>query len=386
MHYFSIVFLATILSCAPQLSRASVVEFQAKSKDGLAQIYGEIDVPDCELKSYPVAMIVGGTGLLSRNGFFGKSHTDRDLLFKDLAGRLAKTCVATVRFDYRGVKCDLTSKDEITRCVDQDLRAGVTDETMLDDIQTVYDVASSSPLLDPSRIALIGHSEGSLNISRLIARKSIRPRALLFFGGVTESAKTILHWQVAERPVEWMFEMDSDHDQVLTNDEIKSGYAKSHFNGVVPMEALLNPDGVWKRSELAQRYEQVYQQLSDTSLAKSDTEPYVLNGVVFSSYKWWKRWFTDDVMVLDNLKEFSGPIEYHNGTIDSQTPGLRELEYLTTYSGDMVSRPTFVLHPDKGHGLSSDPLYGPIDEDIADSMVNWLTVPGTVRGLGFGGG
>ncbi len=99
------------------------------------------------------------------------------------------------------------------------------------------------------------------------------------------------------------------------------------------------------------------------------TDPYIAGSIVFTSYQWWKRWFTDDVSSLDNLKNFTGPIEYHNGSIDSQTPGLREKSILDASQIPMKSRPRFVLHEGVGHGLNNNPLYGPVEESIADQIV-----------------
>lgn len=61
----------------------------------------------------------------------------------------------------------------IQNCVDQQARSHVNDETILDDIQTVYDFASAQPSLNSNGIVLLGHSEGTLNISRLVGRGSV---------------------------------------------------------------------------------------------------------------------------------------------------------------------------------------------------------------------
>lgn len=344
--------------------------FQVPSQDGLSQISGQIDIPNCNQAMYPAVFMVGGTGFFSRNVFFGRSRTSRDFVFADLAQRFTAACIAVVRFDFRGVTCDLTDKSKLQTCVDQNLRTSVTDETILDDIQAVYNFAISSKSIDPSRFFMLGHSEGSLNIARLIARKSIHPAGILFFGGITESAKSILHWQIVDRAVEWSFEMDSNSDGTLTNAEIKSNFSKSKFNGSIPIDMLINPTGSWNKTSLVDFFEKTYQSITDDTLAKSDLEPYQIGGVIFSAYKWWKRWFEDDISALENLRDFYGPIKYHNGDIDSQAPGLREKAILDSSQIKMRSTPVFQIHPGKGHGLGSDPLYGPIDESIADEIVS----------------
>lgn len=370
MFDFAVVIFVLTLSTA----HAESINFQLPTVDGLAKITGQIDVPDCGPAPYPAILMVGGTGLFYRNGFFGRSRTDRDLLFQDLSFRLNNQCIATVRFDYRGVSCDLKSQSDVQNCLDQETRSHVTDLTILDDIQIVYDYASSLKKIDAKNIVLLGHSEGSLNISRLVQRGSVQPKAIIFFGGLTESAVGILHWQIAGRPAEYLMAMDNNHNQQVTNEEIKASYATSPIRNIYPIDSLLSATGFLSYDEISQGFEKVYQNLRTVSLQHADTDTYSLNGFKFTSYRWWKRWFLDDTSVLENLKNFDGPIDYHNGDIDSQTPGRRELALLQASPILMKSKPNFFLYPGKGHGLSSDPLYGPIDEDIANGLVKRINL------------
>lgn len=367
-----------LIFCFPIYVFSKPVDFVLKTTDGLTSISGQVDVPDCGAVNYPAVVIVGGTGLFSRNGYFGSSGTEKDFLFSTLARNLNANCIAAVRFDYRGVKCDIKSPTDVTNCLDQNDRSHVSDETILDDIQTVYDYALKQNYISNDKIILLGHSEGSLNISRLVARGSIFPTGILFFGGLTESAHDILHWQLAVRPVDWAFEMDTDRNGLLTNFEVTTGFDHSKLKGVFPVGDLISPDGEWTRAKLDQAFESKFDSYKNTFLAVPDAEPYLINGAIYSSYKWWKRWFVDKVPVLENLKNFVGPIEYHNGDIDSQTPGLRELNFLNTSTIAMKSKPNFVVHVGKGHGLGPEALLGPMDENIADKLVE------TVRRWAFG--
>lgn len=366
--------LALLIS--PAIVLAEPVEFSLSSRDGLARISGQIDKPTCDTSNYPLVIIVGGTGLFYRNGYFGESGTERDFLFSDLAKRFNETCIATVRFDYRGVSCDLKGESETKNCLNQEARAYVTDETILDDIQLVYDHTIKQSFIDSKKVVFLGHSEGSLNISRLVARNSIAPLGLMFFGGLTESAYSILHWQIAIRPVTWAFEMDANIDGHLSNEEIKEKYSSSKLNGIFPIEHFLSSETGWTVLSLSAHFEEKFAEFKKTFLAIDDSEPYRMGKIIFSSYKWWKRWFWDDVSVLENLKEFAGPIEYHNGDIDSQTPSQRELDFLNSSKIEMKSRPRFVVHPGLGHGLGEDQLYGPMDETVAgqivDSVKSWV--------------
>lgn len=353
---------------------AAAVQFALPSKDGLATIRGEIDVPACAKASAPAVLMIGGTGLFTRDAFFGDSGTDRDLVFKDLSARISARCLITVRFDYRGVGCELRSKDDIPKCLDQNLRKTVTSETILDDIQVVYDRAIAEPRIDASKLFFLGHSEGSMNAARLVARKSVAPAGLFFIGGVTESARGIVHWQIAERPVLLAMELDANHDDVLTNDEVEKGYATSTARYYYSKEQLMDSSGQTTRAAITTQLESLWKAVEANAAAHKPSDPYPVAGtsIVFTSYEWWQRWIFEDVPMLENLKDFEGPIRYHNGDYDSQTPGLREREILRSSTVPMKSRPEFIVHPGLGHGFRAIPHMGPFDEAVADQFADEL--------------
>jgi hypothetical protein len=248
----------------------------------------------------------------------------------------------------------------------------VTGENQLDDIEAVYNFARANKQIDYKRFAVLGHSEGSINLARLIREQRINSTAVMFIGGVTESPKSILRYQIAERPVDWAFAMDVNNDGVLTNAEMKEGYLTSAMNGYLPLENILSPDGSWTRERFQKEFDALYEMALVDAAQKKENDTFEQSGVVYASMNWWKQWFTDESSVLENLKNFTGPIEYHNGTIDSQTPGLRELDFLKNSKIQMQSVPNFKVHPGKGHGLGIHSLYGPMDEAIADEVVATL--------------
>lgn len=365
--------------CLSSTAYAEVENFSLPSFDGKAQITGQFDFPNCSSKPYPTVIFVGGTGLFSRTGLFGHSGTPRDELFTDFAQRLNAACIAVARFDYRGVRCDIKAPGDLDKCIDQKLRGTVTPQTILDDIQAVSNHTHTHPQVDAKKIFFIGHSEGSLNISRLVARGSIEPAGITFFGGMTESTKSIVQWQLVGRYLEWSFEMDVNQDLILTNEEIEQGYASSKFKGIAQKEQLLSPTGSWTKESLKATLESSYVAVAKDALEKDPEAPYMSGPVVFSSYDWWRQFFENEISVLENLKDYEGPVTYHNGDIDSQTPGQRQLDLLEAYAPKMKSKPRFHLYVEKGHGLGSDKIYGPMDEAIADRIV--AEIAGCVQSL-----
>ncbi|WP_413291185.1 alpha/beta hydrolase family protein [Bdellovibrio sp. HCB337] len=350
------------------------VEFSIPSKDLKTHITGQIDYPtaDCGPEKLPSVLIVSGTGFIYRDGFAGKSGTERDYIYRDLSKRFTQNCVITVRYDYRGVLCDIKAKEDGAKCIDQKIRAEVTSENIQEDIESVYLYALTQPQVDAGRFGILGHSEGTYNVAKLVSEKRVQPKTLLFMGAMLESPVTMIRWQMADRIFEYMFELDANKDEVLTNEEIQAGFLTSNLIIFGKPDQFLHPEGSWKKEEERTLLRSQYTQYRKAVLLEDDKAPYITNSFVFASYKYWKMWFSETTPVLRLLADFQGPILIHNGDRDSQTPGLREQAYLQKYNWKIKSHVRFNLHPGKGHGLGNHPLIGPIDEAIADQMVQDL--------------
>jgi pimeloyl-ACP methyl ester carboxylesterase len=364
--------ISAIILLLPANIEARSVEFRLDTFDGVTSFGGQIDYPkNCKKKQYKTVLLIAGTGLYYRNTYLGVSGTKRDLVFKDMAERLNKRCLAVVRYDYRGVNCDLTNDDNIKKCLNEKVRKTVNAKTIIDDIQAVYDHMLSQAKVDKDQIVILAHSEGSLNTARLIDRSSIDPTGLVFIGGITESPKSLVRWQFVERSVDLAFALDTDGDGFLTNWEITLGYPGSFFDtNDLPLVNLLSPTGFWNRFGLQQYFALEFKVVRSATLVSPNGFPYKQNDVVFSSMAWWKKWFTDDEPVIEKLRGFEGKITYFNGTRDIQAPGQKQLNFLKNYSRQMNSIPEFNLVEGKGHLLSNHPLYGPIDVDILNRVID----------------
>lgn len=346
-------------------------EFQIESLDSKTTISGQIDFPNnCFRRTHKAVFIVGGTGLYFRNMYLGLSGTPRDYIAQDLADNLNKECLAVIRYDYRGVTCDLTDSDTTAACLDQDLRRDVSSNTLLEDIQVVYNYAQKHPKINSKEIVVLAFSEGSMNTARLIKKKKMAPKGLVFVGGVTESASSLVRWQFVNRSVNFAFAMDSNGNGILSNLEIAEAYPGSFFEkNEVPLLTLMSPTGIWTRYALYQSFNIQYATIVNTVLATPSSFPYRHKDLIYANMGWWKTWFTDREPVVEKLSKFKGPITYFNGTLDIQAPGRRQLNFLKDYNKPMASTPRFNLIEGKGHLLSDHPEYGPLDLDLKADVI-----------------
>lgn len=349
---------------AQQAASPAQREFSVASRDG-TEIHGEADLPAGSPK---VAIVmVAGTGLFDRDVRFGKSGTDRDKLFKDLADRFVRQGLVAVRYDRRGVRFGKTGADRLDAAVS----ATSTVDTQREDLDAVYRWATSTAKdgLGARCVILFGHSEGTQHIARLAESGAPAPLAVMAIGAVTGSPEETLRWQMRERDAVSLEQMDVDHDGLTTLQEVVAHWRETPSSLLDNVTPLLPADGKAWTAERIGKVRNVqaalYQTAKAAALALDDAAPYPNGATPMARNSWWKSWFTDETPMAKRLAAWNVPMILHWGSNDSQTPPSITAPPARQYLG---ARATIVVHPGLGHSLGNHPLLAPADPIVADQI------------------
>jgi fermentation-respiration switch protein FrsA (DUF1100 family) len=138
---------------------------------GEIAIFGTLTVPSSNRdKKYPAVLFIAGSGPIDRNGNGPKGKFQFNV-YKELAESIARLGFVTFRYDKRG-----TGKS------DQDLlSSGFWD--LVGDSEKSYLFLKNHPNVDPDRIIVLGHSEGTIIGTALSERQEIGG-LMLISGGV----------------------------------------------------------------------------------------------------------------------------------------------------------------------------------------------------------
>jgi hypothetical protein len=335
-------------------------DFRVRSADGV-EIHGvaRADAPRPRL----AVIFVAGTGLFDRDANFGKTGTPRDLVFKDLAERMAARGVASVRYDMRGVRYGTADR------FDRALLARRTTSVMRDDLGAVYQWSRAPDGLGAACVAFFAHSEGMLHIARLAELGAPAPALIIGMGAGMESPAAIVRWQLSERDIHSLKLMDTDGDGTTTNGEIRANLARTPSAVHGKLEPYFHPSGRWKADDIAAlRAIQlaIYDKVRKEVLTHPDDDVYPDADQAFASYQWWKSWFLDERPAAELLARWRVPIILHYGDKDSQTPAPQQIAAAKAFlPADKVA---VHVHADRGHTLGDDVVLGPIDVAIADGI------------------
>jgi pimeloyl-ACP methyl ester carboxylesterase len=371
----------------PPLTHVITKHFEIPTRDGRTNLTGQIDLPiggDAAL--HPVVLMVNGGWFLERDGYMGSSGTERDLIYHDLASDFLALGLAVVRYDNRGVRCnEMTmplcpagngepefSKHYLQACVDADVRQTVSVQTQTDDVEDVWNFTVNHPGVQSKRVIVWAHSEGGLNVARLISAKRICPLGVIIVCSAMESPVGLVRWQMVDRYAEHLMGWDADGDGTVTQADVDRRYPAEHlFAAVEISHAILTPPGEgWRLETARDHFSIIYEKTRTAALVKPDDAPYPDQRAEFrmvaSSNNWWKQWFEDTRPMIDHFSEYRGHVSIHIGEIDSQSPGTRQFAFAESRirAGIFARAPRLVLHKGRGHSLrTGEPAAGPMDDE-----------------------
>lgn len=175
------VLLFIILSFSFSLSSAGT-ETPITLNTAKGDIYGTLSLPD-EGSSFPVALIIAGSGPTDRDG---NNVMMKNNSLKLLSTHLAEKGIAAVRYDKRGIAASKTSGNE----------GSLRFEDYINDAKDWVKLLKGDKRF--SKVVVIGHSEGSL-IGMIAA---VDADAFVSIAGAGQSADLILKEQLSTQPEE----------------------------------------------------------------------------------------------------------------------------------------------------------------------------------------
>lgn len=149
------------------------------------KIYGTLLIPDKE-KSYPVVLIIAGSGPTDRNG--NSTLGERSNVYLMLADSLAEHGIASFRYDKRYLG---ESTDFLPSAISH-----ISFDDYINDAEDIIRFLQKYPHCN--KLIVAGHSEGSL--IGMIAAQKTNPDAYISLSGMGENFGEILEWQLDQQP------------------------------------------------------------------------------------------------------------------------------------------------------------------------------------------
>ena len=347
----------------------------------------QLTIPAVGNGPFPGVLLLHGSGAYDKNETAGYIRIDNETGLKiypdarpffQIAEYLSERGFAVLRYDKRGVGENYT-------ILDTNIWGNTTTNDLILDSKKALNFLIQQPEVDPKRINIIGHSEGTLYAPRVAIDNSTNVKNIILMGVLAlNPVKVLFYYQAVSLPLEYA-------SQVLDKNQTGSISIQQIANDPL-LRQLLVPSSVMHTNNT--------EAITNTLAKDFDTSGYIsiekqLKPLLVKGYKnitafnllkcnkndicpiLWRSLgnMIPNLSIIGNVSKSTG-ILILNGKNDSQTP-VQQAFLLQQRLTD-VNHPdhTLITYPDLGHAFYfSSPWstgIGPIPQYVLADIYAWL--------------
>lgn len=385
--------------CFMTAANANIITVPTADKMATLNIIVDRPSPNKLNAKLPVIVFAGGV-FTDRDCITGSGNADGSssnyFLFEMLSQRLTKLGFVVVRYDQRGingniftcVKGEKLAVDKyLAKCVDSKVRSTTAAQNIRTDYETVFNFAKQLKNVNTNAMYALGHSEGTLHVSRLVEEKRINPVGIILLAGIAESPANHAKWQAIDRFIEALPAIDKDKDGIITNQEIHEAFAdkKSVFSTQTNNieSVFISPSGSWRLGDLSTLRGRLLQQIytpffNSVNVKNADTEglPSKLESYDFNmaSRGWLLDRMTDTTPLVNRLDKFPGTVLAIFFTLDVQISLPRQLEAFRQSKIGRTKRFSTITFNGYGHTLGKLAYGGKVEQKAIDDVSTAIKV------------
>jgi pimeloyl-ACP methyl ester carboxylesterase len=344
---------------------------------------------------FPGVLLVHGSGALDMNATVGLVRIDNETgsimyppsrMFFEIAQYLSERGFAVLQYDKRGVGANFT-------LLDSNVWGNITIDALKQDAEKALDVLIQQPEVDPGRVSIVGHSEGTLTAPRVVIDNPGKVDNIVLMAAVAQNLSELFYFQNVKLPVLYAQQvLDRNHNGLLSVQEASENPVFISMVGNLTL--LLTQNITIANGTTTQQLRPQYNLNNDTFISINDelkprliernnrlslVTPGVVCGlrtcpILVASY----------YSLIPNL-DIIGKVPpdtsilIQQGKNDSNTP--MQQAFLLQQELTEVRHPdhTLITYPDLGHEFSpSSPGFvtnGPMEQKVLEDLFGWLSDP-----------
>ena len=179
--------------------------------------HAQLTFPAIGKGPFPGVLLIHGSGANDKNetlGFIHKTGPKPPMPLWQTAQYLSERGFAVLRYDKRGVDGNFT-------IVDKNIWANTTINDLIQDSKKALNVLVQQPEVDPKRISIIGHSEGTAIASRVAIDNSTKVKNIILMGTLAQNLRDIVYYQYVNLPLEYATQvLDNNHTGLISIQQI----------------------------------------------------------------------------------------------------------------------------------------------------------------------
>jgi len=356
----------------------------------------QLTIPAVGNGPFPGALLITGSGAEDMNAsaiFIRIDNATGTKIypptpFFQIAEYLSDRGFVTFRYDKRGI-------GENHTIVDSNVWGNMTINDLVQDANKALAVLMKQPEVDPNRITVLGHSEGTVISPRVAIDNPGKVKNIVLMGAAAQNISEIIDFQLVTLPLLYSKQvLDKDHSGLLSVQEASEDLTFQSFIGgnlslILKQENLKNDTIKPEYNPNNDTYINIETELKPVLIKLAKSFPFPLPSSILSSESSEKctslegcqMWYNSFVAFEPNLNTISKvpsttSILIVNGENDTQTPveGALLLQQKLTE----VNHPDHILitYPNLGHEFYPSSQWksqhGPIQQYVLADIYSWL--------------
>jgi hypothetical protein len=356
----------------------------------------QLTIPTVGNGPFPGALLITGSGAEDMNAsaiFIRIDNATGTKIypptpFFQIAEYLSDRGFVTLRYDKRGI-------GENHTIVDSNVWGNMTINDLIQDANKALAVLMKQPEVDPNRITVLGHSEGTVISPRVAIDNPGKVKNIVLMGAAAQNISEIIDFQLVTLPLLYSKQvLDKDHSGLLSVQEASEDLTFQSFIGgnlslILKQENLKNDTIKPEYNPNNDTYINIETELKPVLIKLAKSFPFPLPSSILSSESSEKctslegcqMWYNSFVAFEPNLNTISKvpsttSILIVNGENDTQTPveGALLLQQKLTE----VNHPDHILitYPNLGHEFYPSSQWksqhGPIQQYVLADIYSWL--------------
>jgi hypothetical protein len=347
----------------------------------------QLTIPAIGNGPFPGVLLVHGSGAMDMNTTLGIVRIDNETgtkiypptrLFFQIAEYLSDRGFVVLRYDKRGIGENMT-------IVDSNVWGNLTFNDLKQDAERALNLLIQQPEVDPKRISIIGHSEGTIITPRVAIDNPTKVKNVVLMGTAAQNlVRDILRFQVVDLPLEYAMKvLDRNHTGLISIEQITKDPLLSSYLESTILHTNNNTKAIIKnQTEKFDTSSQIsIQKQIRPALIKYYENETALNLSKCNDIRGCPLWFRSEFNLIPNLSIIgniskSTGILILNGENDSQT--TVQQAFLLQQRLTDVNHPdhTLITYPDLGHAFYPSSHWqiglGPIPQYVLRDLYSWL--------------
>jgi alpha-beta hydrolase superfamily lysophospholipase len=330
------------------------------------QTNARLTIPAVGNGPFPGVLLVAGSGAIDMNETLSADSKP----FWQISQYLSERGFAVLRYDKRGVGAN-------SQIIDSNIWGNLTFEDLKNDAEIALGVLTQQPEVDPSKITLIGHSEGTIIAPRIAidqvnkTNSTTTIKNIVLMASVAQNVVDLLHFQMVDNYLAYANQvLDRNHtgsfsiQEAIINDPLFGEPLATLFGnnatGNLDIDKQLKPF-------LEKQYENITSGDIRDKCSFEGGCPIWLNSHTN---------LEPNLSIVGNIPNSTSVLILH-GENDSQAP--IQQSFLLEQRLTEVNHPdhTLITYPDLGHLFSPSSQwfteFGPIEQYVLSDLHRWLS-------------